>query len=251
MLKILIFSAFLFSSFAAAIAQQPAAEGGGSSVPELKDLKLQRSAYPATLSADCDYVDEQYTMSCSFFISRVAVQKSDKRVNDMLLRMYKDRTQEEWQDHPICVAPEVKDIERHVRVLKFQKKISSTEEQMIRRQAKPAIKFCADPTLDNYKAYLDALANEMSCNITTTVERATMRYDAERQSWSGIYEPKSKQKPLTEYVVKLDSVTGQVGQRLIFMVDQILRPRGEGRPQRLSYRAKRSDEKYYCGYVDW
>ncbi|SDE12513.1 hypothetical protein SAMN04488071_2177 [Kordiimonas lacus] len=249
MWKILIFSALFFSSFSAAFALQGAE--GTSVVPVLKDLKLQRSAFPATLSGDCAYIDDKFTMTCSFFISRVAAQKSDKRVNDMLLRMYKDRSMEEWQDHPICAAPEVKDIERHVRVLKFQKKIGKTEEQMIRRQAKPAITFCADPTLDNYKIYLDTLANEVSCNVTTSIERVTMRYDADRQVWNGIFEPDSKQKPLTEYIVKLDSVTGQVGQRLIFMVDQVLRPRGGGKPQKLSYRAKRSDEKYYCGYVDW
>lgn len=249
MWKILISAALLFSFAAVAFAQQN--PGSTSGVPDIKDLKLQRSSYPATLSADCAYIDDQYTMTCSFFTTRVAVQKSDKRVNDMLLRMYKDRSKAEWQDHPICAAPEVKDIDRHIRVLKFQKKIGKTEEQMVRKQAKPAINFCANPTLDNYKVYLDALANETSCSISTSVERATMRYDAERQSWSGIYEPEGKAKPITEYVVKLDSVTGQVGQRLIFMVDQVLRPRGEGRPQKLSYRAKRSGEKYYCGYVDW
>ncbi len=249
MWKILISAAVFFSSFGAAYALQPAAEG--SAVPVLKDLKLQRSAFPATLSADCSYIDDKYNMTCSFFVSRVAAQKSDKRVNDMLLRMYKDRTQEEWQDHPICAAPEVKDIDRHIKVMKFQKKIGSTEEQMIRRQAKPAIAFCADPTLENYKTYLNTLANEVSCSMSTSVERVTMRYNADRQSWNGIFEPKSKQKPLTEYIVKLDSVTGQVGQRLIFMVDQVLRPQGGGRPQKLTYRAKRSDEKYYCGYVDW
>lgn len=220
-------------------------------LPELKELKLQRSTYPATLTGDCAYIDEKYTMDCSFFVSRVAARKSDGRVNDMLLRMYKDRSAEEWQDHPICTASEVKDLERHIRLMKMQKNISDIEEVMIRREFEPAVAFCADPTLEKYKTYLEALASEVSCSISTTTERVKLSFDKEGQSWSGLFAPKSERKPVTEYLVKLDSVTGQVGQRLIFMVTQTLRPRGGGRPQQLIYRAKRSDQKHFCGYVEW
>lgn len=220
-------------------------------VPDIMSLNLQRSTYPATLSADCVYTDEQFNMTCSFFVTRVAARKSDGRVNDMLLRMYKTRTPEEWKDHKVCTAPEVKDLERHVRVMKIQKKISEAEEYMIRREVQPAVAFCADPTLKNYKTYLQALASEVSCTISTSVERVKMRYDADQQSWSGLFTPKSDRKPVTEYIIALDSVTGQVGQRLVFMVTQILRPKGGGRPQRLVYRGARTEQKHFCGYVEW
>ncbi|NVJ69674.1 MAG: hypothetical protein HWE08_04930 [Alphaproteobacteria bacterium] len=234
-----------------AVSEQVSAQGKEAALPVIKDLKLQRSSYPATLSADCEYIDEAFNMQCSFFISRVAAKKSDNRVSDMLMRMYRNRTKAEWQDHPICTTPEVKDIDRHIKVMKIQKDIGKTEEQMIRRNAAPAIKFCDDPTQENYKAYVGGLADETSCSISTSVERVKMRYEADSQTWSGIFTPKGDQKPITNYKIQLDSVTGQVGQRLIFMVTQVLRPKDGGRPQRLIYRGKRSDEKYYCGYVDW
>lgn len=235
----------------ASMAVQPQ-NGGRSAPPEIVGLKLQRSNYPATLTGDCVYVGDDFDMDCSFFVSRVAARRSDNRVNDMLLRMFGDRTAEEWQQHPICTAPQVKNLERHVRLMKMQKKISASEEDMIRRETEPAVKFCADPTLQNYRVYLQALASEVSCTMSQTAERVKMRYDAESQTWTGIHVPKSDRKPNTEYQIKLDSVTGQVGQRLIFMVTQTLRAKsGGGRPQQLIYRAKRADQKHYCGYVEW
>jgi hypothetical protein len=248
-MRVLAFFIILSLSSAAVMAQSSA--GKRAAPPEIRELKLQRSSYPATLTADCIYVGDGFDMDCSFFISRVAARRSDGRVNEMLLRMYGDRTREEWQQHPICVAPQVKDLERHIRVMKIQKKISRSEEDMIRRENEPAVAFCTDPTLEHYRAYLQALANEVSCTVSTTAERVTMRYDADSQSWSGLFIPKSDRKPNTEYQIKLDSVTGQVGQRLIFMVTQLLRPKGGGRPQQLIYRAKRADQKHYCGYVEW
>ncbi|NVJ97095.1 MAG: hypothetical protein HWE25_03025 [Alphaproteobacteria bacterium] len=245
-----IFLMFLFC-MASGLPVFAQAETRGAHLPDLKELKLQRSTYPATLTGDCAYVDDQYSMDCSFFVSRVAAKRSDGRVNDMLLRMYKDRSAAEWKEHPICTAPEVRDMERHIRVMKVQKKISKTEEDMIRREFGPAVAFCADPTLPKYKAYLQGLAEAVSCSISTSVERVKMRFDKENQSWTGVFTPKSDRKPITEYTVKLDSVTGQVGQRLIFMVTQTLRPRGGGRPQQLIYRAKRADQKHFCGYVEW
>ena len=220
-------------------------------LPEIKDLRLQRSSYPATMTADCSYVDETFDMDCSFFVSRVTAKKSDGRVNDMLMRMYANRTADEWKNHPICTAPEVKDIDRHIRVLQVQKKIGKREEDMIRRTNAPAKTFCDDPTLANYKAYLENLADDASCSLSTTAERVKMRYKEDRESWSGFFTPKSDRQPVTEYRIKLDSVTGQVGKRLIFMVTQIIRPKGGGRPSQLVYRATRAGQKHFCGYVEW
>lgn len=226
--------------------------GGRSAPPDIIGLKLQRSTYPATLTGDCVYVGDEFDMDCSFFVSRVAARRSDNRVNDMLLRMFADRTPEEWKDHPICTAPQVKNLERHIRLMKMQRGISASEEGAIRRETEPAVTFCSDPTMANYRLYLQALASEVSCTISTSAERVKMRYDADSQTWRGLYVPRSDRKPNTEYQIKLDSVTGQVGQRLIFMVTQTLRPKsGSGRPQQLIYRAKRADQKHYCGYVEW
>lgn len=220
--------------------------------PVINELALQRSEYPATLSAACAYVDDGFDMSCSFFVTRVTARKSDSRVNDMLLRMYTSRTAEEWQDHPMCTAPEVKDLERHIKVMKVQKKLAGLEEMVIRSQAEPAVTFCQDPTMDNYKAYLRSLDDASSCTVDTTTEMVTMKYTKADQSWTGTFKPKSPAKPNTEYTIKLDSVTGKVGKRLIFMVTQTLRPKdGGGRGSQLVYRAKKADQKHFCGYVEW
>ena len=222
-----------------------------SAPPEIDKLKLQRSEYPAMLSAKCDYVDSGFDMYCAFFVTRVVARKSDTRVNEMLMRMYGERTGEEWQNHPMCNTPEVKDIDRHIKVMQVQKKMKSSEEGMIRRQAAPAIAFCANPTLDNYKSYLKGLEEAGSCTIDTTTEGVKMMYNKIDQSWFGTYSPKMPQKPNSEYTIKLDSVTGKVGRQLIFMVTQMLRPKDGGRGTQLVYRAKRADQKHFCGYVEW
>ncbi|WP_262689821.1 hypothetical protein [Kordiimonas aestuarii] len=233
----------------AAAAQAPAAKRAPP--PVLHELSLQRSEYPASLSASCSYTGSGFDMVCAFFVSRVTARKSDSRVNDMLLRMFKSRTAEEWQEHPMCVTPEVKDIDRHIKVLSVQGKLSGLEEQVIRMQAAPAITFCAEPTMANYKAYLHSLEEATNCTIDNTTESVKMTYNKEDQSWFGTFTPKSPAKPISEYTIKLDSVTGSVGKRLIFMVQQMLRPKEGGRAAQLVYRAKKSDQKHFCGYVEW
>ncbi|WP_417462824.1 hypothetical protein [Kordiimonas sp.] len=232
-------------------AAQTSAPAKRAAPPVINELALQRSAYPATLSAACAYIDDGFDMNCSFFVTRVTARKSDNRVNDMLLRMYTSRTAEEWQDHPMCTAPEVKDIERHIKVMKVQKKLAGLEEIVIRSQSAPAIAFCTEPTLDNYKAYLGSLDDSASCTVDTTTEMVTMKYSKASESWTGTFSPKSPAKPNSEYTIKLDSVTGSVGKRLIFMVNQILRPKDGGRGSQLVYRAKKADQKHFCGYVEW
>lgn len=234
-----------------AAAQTPGTTAKRMAPPVINELALQRSEYPATLSAACAYVGDGFDMNCSFFVTRVTARKSDGRVNEMLLRMYTSRTREEWQDHPMCTTPEVKDIERHIKVMKVQKKLAALEEMVIRSQSAPAIAFCADPTLDNYKAYLGSLDASASCTVDTTMETVAMTYSKAQESWTGTFSPKSPAKPNSEYTIKLDSVTGSVGKRLIFMVNQILRPKGGGRGSRLVYRAKKADQKHFCGYVEW
>lgn len=219
--------------------------------PAINELALQRSEYPASLSAACTYVGQDFDMNCAFFVSRVTARKSDGRVNDMLLRMFKSRTAEEWQEHPMCTTPEVKDLERHIKVMKVQKRLNGIEEQVIREQTAPAIAFCTEPTLANYKAYLNSLDDASSCSIDSTTESVFMKYHADDQSWTGTFTPKSPAKPVTDYVIKLDAATGSVGKRLIFMVEQMVKPRGGGQGMQLIYRAKRADQKHFCGYVEW
>ncbi|WP_417452206.1 hypothetical protein [Kordiimonas sp.] len=239
----------LFAVATTVSAQAPVAKRADP--PTIHELVLQGSSYPASLSASCNYVGQDFDMSCAFFITRVNARKSDSRVNDMLLRMFASRTAADWQDHPMCTTPEVKDIERHIKVLKVQKKLNDLEEQVIRSQSAPAIAFCAEPTMTNYKRYLQSLDDATDCTIDTTTEMVTMRYDAKGQSWTGTFTPKSPTKPVSEYTIKLDSMTGRVGKRLLFMVTQILRPQNGGRGQRLVYRAKSADQKHFCGYVAW
>ena len=167
------------------------------------------------------------------------------------LRMFDSRTAAEWQDHPMCTTPEVKDLERHIKVMKVQKKLHGVEEQVIREQAGPAIAFCSDPTLVNYKAYLGSLDDATSCTIDSTTEAVFMKYHADSQSWTGTFSPKNPSKPTTDYTIKLDAATGSVGKRLIFMVEQMVKPRGGGQGMQLIYRTKRADQKHFCGYVEW
>jgi hypothetical protein len=238
-----------------ALAVPAAAQSGGAvkraEPPMINELALQRSEYPASLSASCAYVGQDFDMNCAFFVSRVTARKSDGRVNDMLLRMFNSRTAAEWQEHPMCTTPEVKDIERHIKVMKVQKRLNGIEEQVIREQTAPAITFCTEPTMVNYKAYLNSLDDASSCTIDSTTEAVFMKYHADDQSWTGTFTPKSPAKPLTEYSIKLDAATGSVGKRLIFMVEQAIKPRGGGQAMQLIYRAKRADQKHFCGYVEW
>ncbi|WP_020397856.1 hypothetical protein [Kordiimonas gwangyangensis] len=243
---------FAMLAFALPVSAQTGAAVKRAEPPAISELALQRSEYPASLSASCTYVGQDFDMNCAFFVSRVAARKSDKRVNDMLLRMFSSRTAEEWKDHPMCTTPEVKDIERHIKVMKVQNKLKGFEEQLIREQAAPAIAFCADPTMTNYKAYLSSLDDATSCTIDTTTETAFMKYHEDTQSWTGTFSPKNPSKPTSEYTIKLDAATGNVGKRLIFMVEQMIRPRsGGGQGIQLVYRATRSDQKLFCGYVEW
>ena len=219
--------------------------------PVINELALQRSSYPASLSASCSYVGQDFDMQCAFFVTRVTARKSDTRVNDMLLRMFKSRTAEEWKEHPMCTTPEVRDLERHIKVMKVQKKLKGLEELVIRAQVEPAVAFCNDPTMANYKAYLQSLDDSSSCTVDTSTESVAMRYNKADQSWMGTFTPKSPAKPLSEYTIKLDTVTGKVGKRLIFMVTQVLRPKDGGRGTQLIYRAKKADQQHFCGYVAW